>query len=567
MIFIRFIFISIFSFLILVFYILLFKPILFSSNLFPSSNLKIFDFIIEDIALLHNFKILSIIIVCFNSVVLSNFLYSKLFRNLFISNCKTLNYNDPSDSLKLLIGKSLDNKLVFIPEKSLYQNILITGGIGTGKTASAMYPFCKQLIKYKSANIDEKLGFLILDVKGNFYSKVNDFAQEYNRINDVIVIELNGKYTYNPLDKPNIKASILANRIKTILLLFSPNNSESYWLDKAEQVIENFITFCRIYNDNYVTFEELHKLITDKNYYLVKLHDVRQIFLSGVLSNSEIYDLLSCISFIEKDFYSLDDRTFNILKSEITRITNCFVSDYDVLKTFCPTKVEENFFGFEDTIANGKIVVLNLNIGKYKNLSKIIAAYLKLDFQTDVISQLSSNVKRPMVFISDEYQEYVTSSDADFFAQSREAKCINIVATQSYTSLLHTLNNQYSVKVIVQNLVNKLWFRTDDIFTIEDAQKQIGKEDKEKSSRTISENAKESSYNYLIKKFSSIDSNLSESINTYYQFDYSYDYNFFTQELETFTSLAFLSTGTKIIKPQKLIMIPYFKKEDFYETK
>ena len=202
---------------------------------------------------------------------------------------------------------------------------------------------------------------------------------------------------------------------------------------------------------------------------------------------------------------------------------------------------------------------MNLNIGKYKNLSKIIAAYLKLDFQTDVITQLSSYVKRPMVFISDEYQEYVTSSDAEFFAQSREAKCINIVATQSYTSLLHTLNNEYSVKVIVQNLVNKLWFRTDDIFTIEDAQKQIGKEDKEKSSRTISENSKESNYNYLIKRFSSIDSNLSESINTYFQFDYSFDYNFFTQELETFTSLAFLSNGNKIIKPQKVNMLPYFK--------
>ena len=248
--------------------------------------------------------------------------------------------------------------------------MLITGGIGTGKTASAMYPFTKQLIKYKCNSPQEKLGFLILDVKGNYYSKVKEFAAQYNRQNDVIVIELNGKYTYNPLDKPNLKASILANRIKTILLLFSPNNSESYWLDKSEQVIENFITFCRIYNNGYVTFEELHKLITDKNYYLQKLHVVRKVFLSGILSDSNIYDLLSCIRFIEKDFYSLDDRTFNILKSEITRITNCFVSDYEVLHTFCPTKQKENFYGFEDTIENGKIVVLNLNIGKYKNLSK-----------------------------------------------------------------------------------------------------------------------------------------------------------------------------------------------------
>ena len=556
---IRFIICTLFTFFTLVFSLILFKPIIFTSANSLVSTLKIFDFILEDSSLWHNFKILYIITLFFNSIVISNIFYSKFLSSIFIRTHQTQENFINSDGINLLIGNSQENTPIYIPEKSLYQNMLITGGIGSGKTASAMYPFTKQLIKYKCDNLKEKLGFLILDVKGNYYSKVQEFAKDYNRQNDVIVIELNGKYTYNPLDKPNLKSSILANRIKTILLLFSPNNSESYWLDKSEQVIENFITFCRMYNNGYVTFEELHKLITDKKYYLDKLHTVRNVFLSGVLSDSDIYDLLSCIKFIEKDFYSLDDRTFNILKSEITRITNCFVSDYEVLKTFCPTKQKENFYGFEDTIENGKIVVLNLNIGKYKNLSKIISAYLKLDFQTDVISQLSTYVKRPMVFISDEYQEYVTSSDAEFFAQSREAKCINIVATQSYTSLLHTLNNQYSVKVIVQNLVNKLWFRTDDIFTIEDAQKQIGKEDKEKSSRTISENSKESNYNYLIKRFSSIDSNLSESINTYFQFDYSFDYNFFTQELETFTSLAFLSNGNKIIKPQKINMIPYFK--------
>ena len=43
--------------------------------------------------------------------------------------------------------------------------------------------------------------------------------------------------------------------------------------------------------------------------------------------------------------------------------------------------------------------------------------------------------------------------------------------------------------MIIQNLINKLWFRSDDIFTIEDIQKQIGKEDKEKFSHSISENA------------------------------------------------------------------------------
>ena len=545
---------------------ILFKPILFSSiNVY--SHFKIFNFLLDNSNLWSNFKIIYLLSLWFSSLILANFLYSNLIKKLLVSLKKNSNTKfNLSDSLYLLVGKNSNNIPIYLSERGLYQNILVTGGIGTGKTSSAMYPFTKQLINYMNNNESKKLGFLILDVKGNYYSKVLDFARLSNRTDDVIVIEINGKYHYNPLDKPNLKASILANRLKTILLLFSPNNSESFWIDKSEQILENLITFCRIYNDHYVTFEEIHKLITDKSYYLSKLCNVRKIFLSGKLNDLEIYNLLSSITFLEKDFFSLDDRTFNLLKSEITRITNCFVSDYDILHTFCPSKEKSNFDGFEEVIKKGKIVVLNLNIGRYKNISKIIAAYLKLDFQTDVISQLSSCVIRPMVFISDEYQEYVTLSDAEFFAQSREAKCINIVCTQSYSSLLNTLNNSANVKVIVQNLVNKLWFRTDDIFTIEDVQKQIGKEDKEKISRTISENAKESNYNYLFKDFSSIGSNLSESINTYTQFDYSYDYNFFTQDLESFTCISFLSDGVKIIKPQKLKMLPYFVKEEFDEN-
>lgn len=86
-----------------------------------------------------------------------------------------------------------------------------------------------------------------------------------------------------------------------------------------------------------------------------------------------------------------------------------------------------------------------------------------------------------------------------------------------------------------------------------------GKADKEKSSRTISENAKETRFNFITRSLESKDSNISESINTYFQHDYIYDTNFFTQELNTFECLSFLSDGTKILKPTKLKMLPYFK--------
>ena len=399
-------------------------------------------------------------------------------------------------------------------------------------------------------------------------NQVINFCNIYGRTDDIIVVSLDSNTRYNPLDKPNLKPSILANRLKTILELFSPNNSESYWLDKSQEILTECIKLCRIYNGGYVTFDEIHNLINHENYYKEKISCLRKLFQSGNLNPEQIFDLYSSLSFFENEFTALDQRTKSILKSEIGRITSTFVSDFHVSKIFCPNKKDINFFGFNDVIQKGKIVVLNMNIAQYKNLSKIIAAYLKLDFQSEILSQLSKkNIIYPTVFMCDEYHEYVTLSDADFFAQSRESKCINIVSTQSYSSLLNALGNESSVKVIVQNLVNKLWLRTDDIYTIESIQKQIGKEDKIKISKNISESASETNYNYFTNSLNSKKSNLSESISTITHTDFVYDTNFFTQSLPTFTCLSFISTGFSILPPCKVQLIPYFKNKENVSSK
>ena len=461
--------------------------------------------------------------------------------------------------LSLLIGKDLKNNKIYIPQKGLYQNFLVTGTIGSGKTSSCMYPFTKQLMEFNFNNPKNKIGMLILDVKGNFYKQVKKYAKQYNLEKDLIVIELNSNIHYNPLHKPKLKPQVLANRLKNILLLFSENNTESYWLDKAEEILTECIKLSRLYNNNYVTFAELHKLVTVPNYYKEKIEILRNLFISCKLSSSQIYELNSSLNFFQKEFENLDSRTKGILISEITRITNCFVSDYDVMRTFCSSKKELSFTGFSEVIKKGKIVVLNMNISEYNSLSKIIAAYLKQDFQTEVISNLSKSYSRPTAFICDEYDKYVTKSDGEFFSLSREAKCINIVSTQSYSSLKATLKDDSQLKVLIQNLINKIWFRTDDIFTIEEAQKQLGKEEKQRISKSISESAKQTHFSYITNTLNSKDSNISESFSSYTQNDFIFETNFFTQSLETFFALGFLSDGNKIYPPTKLQMIPYFK--------
>ena len=77
-----------------------------------------------------------IIISFFYYLILANVLYSNLFRkNPKSSSQKNVFTLDPYFNLK--IGLDGSNNNVFLPLKGLFQNILITGTIGSGKTSSA----------------------------------------------------------------------------------------------------------------------------------------------------------------------------------------------------------------------------------------------------------------------------------------------------------------------------------------------------------------------------------------------------------------------------------------------
>lgn len=555
----------------------IFYPIYVAKEVIIPYAIHPFDICSKNPELWQFIKLTYIFTFIFSNFIISHFIYVRIIAKLISSfrfSKSNLSYQQKKEiqnhsknfmnSLQLLIGfDEVANTKVWIPESGLYQNFLITGTIGSGKTSSAMYPFTRQLLEYNKNHLDAKIGMLILDVKGNYYKQVKNYANQFNLLDDLIVIELNSNVFYNPLHKPNLKPQVLANRLKTILLLFSENNTESYWLDKAEQVLSECIKLCRLYNNGYVTFLELHKLITIPSYYQEKIEILRNLFIFSKFSKHQIYELNASLDFFEKEFQNLDSRTKGILISEITRITNTFISDYDVMSTFCAPKSKLTFTGFDDVLKSGKIVVLNMNISEYSMLSKMIATYLKLDFQTEVMSNLSKNLTRTSAFICDEYDKFASKTDGEFFSMSREAKCINIVSTQSYSSLKTTLKDESFVKVIVQNLINKIWFRTDDIFTIEEAQKQLGKEEKEKTSKSISESARETKFSYITNTLNSENSNIAETFSTYTQNDFIFESNFFTQNLETFTALTFLSDGNKIYLPKKLKMFPHFKDERF----
>jgi len=250
--------------------------------------------------------------------------------------------NTDNMNLKILLGFDEEKNPIFLEEKALFQNVLITGSIGTGKTSSGMYNITKQLISYNAYN-EKKIGMLILDVKGNYYDFVKKEAIKNGRLKDLVCIDLSGNIFYNPLDKIELSSDVIANRLKEILLLFSKNNTESFWIDKAGMILAEVIKFIRLYNDNYVTFYEIYKIINDIEYYVEMKKKIKGKLIKNKYDEKEIFNINSSVDYIEKEFLKLDERTKGILIAEISRITGMFVLNYDINKVFCPRKEEINF--------------------------------------------------------------------------------------------------------------------------------------------------------------------------------------------------------------------------------
>ncbi|MDD2376013.1 MAG: type IV secretion system DNA-binding domain-containing protein [Clostridia bacterium] len=427
---------------------------------------------------------------------------------------------------KMYLGLDESQNYVYLSKEGLYQNILITGSIGSGKTSSGITNILDYFIK-------SNIYGLILDVKGNYNIVVDEVAEKYSKQTNIVQISLNSSFNYNPLDKPCIKPLEIAHTVRKVLTLISDNNtSDSYWLDKVESYIKDFITLIRVYNE-YVNFSEIHKLVIDKVYLNTTLSKIKNIILKNTFKDDRLFEINSSLSNIQNEYLNLDERTSSIIRSEITRITDLFVSDYNINKKFCSRSDKLDF-------SADNIYVLSISIADNKKLAKVISTYLKLDFQKQI---LSFNCK-PTFFICDEYQEFSNVEDANFFSLSREFKCINVISMQSYTSLNNSLNNTNAAKVIIQNLVNKIWFRNDDIYTVEEIIKQIGKEEKDKLSINLNEASKETKYSIFTNKFKNIKSNLSEGYTVTKSFENTLDSSYFTTKLKTFETVCILSDGS-----------------------
>lgn len=464
-----------------------------------------------------------------------------------------------------------------IPQDGLFGNIFVAGGIGSGKTASCAYPFIEQILEFHPNDKHLKPCGLILDRKGDFYKTLEKMAKAVGRENDIIRIEVGGDNTWNPIHAPNSMAEVLAGRLVSLYenLKGSSSSGSDQWVkDGMLKILKHGIGLHRIAY-GYITVKDINDMVAnmsgegegDDNPVLKTLvkydNQLANRKSREKLSVDEEADYQYHKQFFERELAHENVENKATYLGSVTTITDLF-SKPAVAKTFCPPRNKITLGGFDGILDSGKIIVLNAPHEILGNISIALGVMLKLEFQRSILGRVSREAKddslnkeRIAFFICDEYQNFVTVSgnnsnegDDQFYAESRQSRCVSMVLTQSIATLISKIGAE-KAEVILASLRTKIFMSVVPYKDQRAAAEICGKSLQMMKTQSFSENLKDSSFNPLSGDVSGSSGSMSSNVSFQERHEYIVQPSEFGN-LRSFESVSFVFNGVSAEAPKRI---------------
>jgi len=186
-------------------------------------------------------------------------------------------------------GPSENPRWLSIPERGLFTGIVIFGAVGSGKTSCCMYPFAEQVLAYKAGEEANRIGGLILEVKGDFCRKVKGILDKHGRGEDYIEISLDSEYRYNPLHN-DLDAYALAFSIASLLNNLFGKGKEPFWQQAYTNLVKFIILLHKVAYD-YVTLFDVYQCAISPSLLEERIHEAEDIVMGrhSVAIKPDIY--------------------------------------------------------------------------------------------------------------------------------------------------------------------------------------------------------------------------------------------------------------------------------------
>ena len=350
---------------------------------------------------------------------------------------------------------------IWLNEKDAAKNIVVFGGIGSGKTVTVIQRVLDQLL-------NQHCGALIFDVKGDFTRTAEKLAERNGKTIQVIGP---GRGTLNLL--AGLTPETAAEFLKSAFILFA-GGSEKFWTQAGTMLCLNGLGVLSFVPGHF-NLSALHRL----------LHRPEE--------KAEILDTARRHLQTERDRRLFENYSYNLdhvldkydekLRMGIIGTVDTVLSGltHPDMEDFCcqDTAAAANM----DSVLDGGVFCLSLPLVQYGAVAKIIYTIIKLRFYTALKNRVSYPDRygtSRAVFCCDEFQQIISAnkdsmSDLDAFDTLRSAGLIGLVSAQHVSSFITALGgDKPTAATILANFRQKICLQTEDLETIEYFQKLAG---------------------------------------------------------------------------------------------
>jgi len=281
-----------------------------------------------------------------------------------------------------------------------------------------------------------------------------------------------------------------------------------------------------------------------------------------------------------QDWLRIEPRLRTSIVEGISVFLSLFDDNPQIKRIFCPPKEvydpilnRDGRYGMAlpplaELVERGVVCALNFPVAANPGLAKTIGALMKQDFQRAVLNRIPQMERYPerhwrqALFLCDEYQSFATvgendpSGDEKFFALSRQAKCIPIVATHSISSLRSTLPGE-SWRTLLQTFRTKIFLALSDDFSARTASDLCGKEEQLKLNYSISETGQDAAVSVFTGQATAHRAAIGTSKGYNVQRDFVFEPKVFS-ELKNAQSIVLAYDGLNPWPPTYCYLKPYY---------
>jgi TraM recognition site of TraD and TraG len=357
--------------------------------------------------------------------------------------------------------------------QSFCRGWLITGQIGTGKTAAAINTMLWQVSKNCPT-----WGGVCVDDKGLYWETLSSMLGHLGRASDLILLQVRPEnavadwkptHGFNFLDNPHLPYSAKAKIVCDVAASLGQRSEQSFFRVQAQVQIEFAFKAldCAGFD---VTLATAHQFFASETLML-------DIMARIEAQKTPQAELLS--DHYLENWLAQPAEQLGGVKTTIANYLNYF-TDPDIAAVACPPK---STFDFEE-IDRGKIICISIP-QRFQVERRYINTLLKLTFYTHALRRFDKSAAARaadnlLIFWADEAQKTVTASDdgmSDYNVVDviREARATVVAATQSYTSLIPPMGDERKAKVFIANMANRVTFCAADEDSAKIAADTLGK--------------------------------------------------------------------------------------------